>query len=236
VLPQLGASCFVIIDFPLHAECNDGPLVFVLKLDEAEVQKCKKYECVGLTLMNRALNLEIHRDDDKYFLVQSEQEIWPIGCFQVEKESYEILDWVFQQTKFPSVIKAQTDGQDLVVPDRGSFAMEWHLSADMKTIKCMNGLQHRPSCKMNCIYCEQKHERFATCTDAEAEQAAAMQGKALWQGGLFAPRIQAKSVDIETHFRWKPILPILLTRTHMCRLHALVRIVEKILHLHFIFV
>jgi hypothetical protein len=85
----------VIIDFPLHAECNGGPLVFVLKLDEAEVQKDKKYERVSLTLMNRALNLEIQGDDDRYFSVQSEHEIWPIGYFQVEKESYEILDWVF---------------------------------------------------------------------------------------------------------------------------------------------
>jgi hypothetical protein len=212
------------------------PLVFVLKLDEAEVQKSKKYERVSLILMNRALNPEIQGDDDRYFSVQSKQEIWPTGCFQVEKESYEILDWVFQQTKFPNVIKAQTDGQELVVPDQGSFVVEWHLSIDMKTIKCMNGLQHRPSCKMNYIYCEQKHERLATCINAEAEQAAAMQGKALWRGGLFAPRIRAKPVDIETHPRWKPILPIPLTRTHMCTLHALVRIVEKILHLHFIFV
>jgi hypothetical protein len=70
----------------------------------------------------------------------------------------------------------------------------------------------------------------------EVEQVAAMRGKALWRGGLFAPRIRAKLVDIEIHPRWKPILPIPLTRTHMCTLHALVRIVEKILHLHFIFV
>ena len=170
--------------------------------------------------MNRALNPDIQKDDEKYFSVQSEQEIWPVGCFQVGKESYEILNWVFQQTKFPEVIKAQNEGQELIVPDQGNFAVEWHLRADMKTIKCMNGLQHGPACKMNCIYCEQKHERLRTSTAAEASRAAAARGKGEWQGGLFTPRIRAEPCDVETHPRWKQVLPIPLSRTHMCTLHA----------------
>lgn len=68
----------------------------MLKLDEAEVLREKKFERVSLTLMNRALDPEIQSNDERYFSVQSEQEIWPIGCFQVEKESYKILNWVFQ--------------------------------------------------------------------------------------------------------------------------------------------
>ena len=83
-----------------------GALIFVLKLDEAEVLHGKKFERVSLTLMNRALDPEIQKNDDKYFSVQSEQEIWPIGCFQVEKESHDILQWVFEQTSFPDIIKA----------------------------------------------------------------------------------------------------------------------------------
>lgn len=218
------------------AECNGRPLVFVLKLDEAEVLREKKFERVSLTLMNRALDPEIQRNDERYFSVQSEQEIWPIGCFQVEKESHEILNWVFEQTRFPEVIAAQNAGQLLEVPGRGSFTVEWHLSADMKTIKCMNGLQHGPSCKMNCIYCEQKHERAKTVTAADAERTATTRGKGEWQGGLFASRIRAEPVDAATHPRWKQVLPIPLSRTHMCTLHALVRICEKILHLHFMFI
>jgi len=72
--------------------CNGGPLIFVLKLDEAEVQRKKKFERVSLTLMNHALDPKIRSSDERYFSVQSKQEIWPIGCFQVDKESYEILN------------------------------------------------------------------------------------------------------------------------------------------------
>ena len=196
----------------------------------------KKFERVSLTLMNRALDPDIQKNDERYFSVQSEQEIWPVSCFQVEKESYDILQWVFQQTRFPDVITAQSNGEQLEVPGYGSFPVEWHLSADMKTIKCIYGLRHGPSCKMNCIYCEQKHERLRTCTEAEAQQAASSRGKGSWQGGLFASRIQGAPCDINTHPRWKPILPIPLSRVHICTLHALVRIVEKVLHLHFMFV
>lgn len=219
------------------AECNGGPLIFVLKLDEAEVQQGKKYERVSLTLMNRALDPAIQKNDDRYFSVQSEQEIWPIACFQVGKESFDVLDWVFKKTKFPEVIEAQSNGQELCVDGVGSFTVEWHMSADMKTIKCMHGLQHGPSSKMNCIYCEQVREQPKKCANASAahrEHASREKGK--WQGGLFASGIQGEPCDAATHPRWKMVLPIPLSRTHMCTLHAQVRMVEKLLHLHFIFV
>jgi len=79
----------------LLVECNGGPLIFVLKLDETKMQHGKKIENMGLTLMKRVLNLEIKKNDDRYFSLQLKQEIYPIWCFQVEKESYEILNWVF---------------------------------------------------------------------------------------------------------------------------------------------
>lgn len=205
----------------------------MLKLDEAEVVNGKKFERVSLTLMNRALDPAIQADDDRYFSVQSEQEIWPIGCFQVGKESYDVLNWAFQQTKWPEVIAAQNRGQELVVNGVGSFTIEWHLSADMKTIKCMNGLQHGPTSRMTCIYCEQVREKAKPCTADAAQREAVIRGKGNWQGGLFAPRISAEPCDANTHPRWKQVLPIPLSRTHMCTLHAQVRIIEKILHLHF---
>lgn len=130
----------------------------MLKLDEAEVLQGKKFERVSLTLMNRALDPSIQKDHERYFSVQSEQEIWPIGCFQVGKESYDVLKWAFEKTRFSELIAAQMAGQQLVVEGVGSFNVEWHLAADMKTIKCMYGLQHGPTCKMTCIYCEQIHE------------------------------------------------------------------------------
>lgn len=44
-------------------------------MDEAEIVHTEKLERVSITLMNRALNLEILKNDDKYFSVQSEREI-----------------------------------------------------------------------------------------------------------------------------------------------------------------
>ena len=88
------------------AELQGEPLISILKLDEAKLMRGKKFEHISLTLMNRALNPDIQRSNEKYFSVQSEHEIWPIAAFQVEKESYEVLSWMFGRTKFPRLISA----------------------------------------------------------------------------------------------------------------------------------
>ena len=49
-----------------------NPLVFVLKLDEAEIVHGKKFERVSMTLMNRAVDPHMATDNEKYFSVQSE--------------------------------------------------------------------------------------------------------------------------------------------------------------------
>lgn len=120
-------------------EIGENPLIFVLKLDEAEIVHGQKLERVSITLMNRALDPTIDRQSKQFFSVQSEQEIWPIACFQVAKESHEILQWVFSQTKVPALIQAQTGEQKLVVEGVGEFTIEWHMATAMKTIKCMYG-------------------------------------------------------------------------------------------------
>ena len=121
----------------IFAEIGDDPLKFVLKLYEAEIMHGKKFERVSITLMNRALDREVIKNDERYFSVQSEQEIWPIACFLVAKESYEVLKWTIAQTKFPEAIAAQESRRPLVVPNIGTFKVEWYLSVVMKTIKCM---------------------------------------------------------------------------------------------------
>ena len=63
------------------AKLQMEPLIFVLKLDEAELMRGKQFEQVSLTLMNRALNPDIQLNNEKYFFVQSEQENWPIAAF-----------------------------------------------------------------------------------------------------------------------------------------------------------
>lgn len=42
----------------------------------------------------------------------------------------------------PALVYAQLIGQLLVLPDIGEFKVEWHLNADMKTIKVMYGLKY----------------------------------------------------------------------------------------------
>jgi hypothetical protein len=186
--------------------------------------------------MNRALNDDIQVGSPEYFAVQSEREIWPIGCFQVQKESHEVLSWVFSQTMIPGLIENQNNGQLLCVPGVGDFKVEWHLAADMKTIKCMYGLSHGACSTYNCIYCSQERVKLVVGTEAQALTAFAKKSSG-WGGGLFCSKIPAKPViGAASHGRWKPVLPIPMDRVHMCTFHAFNRIVEKLVLLHFQFI
>ena len=88
--------------------------------------------------------------------MQSKQEIWPIATFQIEKESYEVLSWVFKRTKFLGLISVQSNGQMLHVDRVDDCNFQWHMAADTKTIKAIYGLKSGLGCRMHCIYCEQK--------------------------------------------------------------------------------
>jgi len=200
-------------------------------MDEAEIIHAEKLERLCITLMNRALNPDIDVGSPQYFSVQAEREIWPIGCFRVPKETHSVLSWVFDQTSFPTLIKAQNGGQLLVVDGVGSFKVNWHLSCDMKTIKCLYGL--KGNANMSCIYCNQQKCKTLITTEAQA-LAAIKRRPSGWSGGLQASNIPSKPVsDVASLSRWKPIFPIPLECVHICTLHALNRICEKILHLHF---
>jgi len=93
------------------------------------------------------------------FQYNLKEKIWPIASFQVPKESHEVLKWVFNQTQIPTFIAAQENGQLLHVPDIGAFKVEWHIATDMKTIKCLYGLQHGSNSKHSCIYCLQEKSK-----------------------------------------------------------------------------
>lgn len=112
----------------IGAELQGQPLIFVLKLDEAELVHDQKMERVSITLMNMALDTSLDPNSLEYFSVQSEREIWPIVSFQIPKETHDNLSWVFSRTKIPELIKAQSDGHLLDVPEIGSFHVEWHLA------------------------------------------------------------------------------------------------------------
>lgn len=65
-----------------HQECH-GVLKFVLKLDECQIVKERKLERVTITLMNRALDPTINKGHPKWFSVQSENNIFSLGSFEV---------------------------------------------------------------------------------------------------------------------------------------------------------
>ena len=75
-----------------------------------------------------------------------------------------MLDWVFKQTLIPTLIEAQEDGKKLEVPGVGEFRVQWHMAADMKTIKCMYGLQHGANSRFSCIYCLQERTKHVVTT------------------------------------------------------------------------
>jgi len=222
--------------FAFLAELQGKPLIFVMKMDEAQIIYNQKMERISITFMNRALDESLTVDSDRYFSVQSEREIWPIGCFQVPKENFEILHAIFNLTKIPTTMQAQESGQVLKVDGVGEFTVQWHLAADMKTIKALYGLQSGPNATFCCIYCNQDKNKKSVLTAKEAETVADKRHPT-WTGGLFTDSIPANPVQLgEEQSHWRPILPVPLDRVHICTMHALNRICEKLLHMHFQFV
>ena len=151
------------------------------------------------------------------------------------KESYEILKWTFAQTKFLEVIAAQKSGRPLVVPRIGTFRVEWHLSSDMKTIKCMYGLKGGAMSRFVCVSCNQDREKTMVVSAPTASFVAKNRGKHNWNGGLFASSVSMGPIEVGKRVGWKPILPIPLECSRL-HLHALNRIIEKLLHLHVMFI
>ena len=84
---------YVVQLFEITRQECDGVLKFVLKLDECQVVKERKLERVTITLMNRALDPSIRKGDPRWFSVQSENNIFSLGCFEVRYIRY----FVFQQ-------------------------------------------------------------------------------------------------------------------------------------------
>ena len=219
---HLNLDCFQHVN--QCAEVDNKPLVFVLKMDEAEIVKGDKQERISITIMNRALTEPtLNKKDPRFFAVQSENNIWPIETFKVIKESHECLDWVLNQTDIPSIIATQHGGRKLSVENVGEFAVEWHLACDMKTIKCLYGFSHDPSTQHSCIYCWCERTKPKNLTIEEARDPS--KAKKRWNGGVFSSSITTKPVQgpgggPDRNGKWAPILDIPMTRVHFCTLHA----------------
>lgn len=127
---------------------------------------------------------------------------------QVDKEDHDILYWAFHQTEIPSVIKRQSEGEKLVVAGVGDFSIEWHMAGDLKTLKCMYNISKGSSSKTPCIYCMHPARHLD-----------------------YSSQLQEPSRATEDTYL-KPVLDICLTHVHVCTLHALCRIVEKLVYLY----
>lgn len=193
-----------------HEEVN-GVAIFVLKLDESELLKGRKLERVSITLMNRALQEregDQGKKDPGHFSVQSEQHIWWLGAFEVDFEDFNILNWVFQRTCIPEVIRAQQVGEELDVEGFGRYKVQWHMAGDLKTLKCMYNVSKGANAKSPCIYC------MGSAKECKPSN---------WNK---APDRHTKDNNFQ------PVLDIPLSHVHICTLHALCRIVEKLVYLY----
>ena len=54
------------------------------------------------------------------------------------KENHDVLSWVFSLLDLPQIISRQENGEKLLVDGIGEFSIDWHMSIDLKTIKCLN--------------------------------------------------------------------------------------------------
>ncbi len=195
--------------YNLKHEEVEGVAIFVIKLDESELLKGRKLERVSITLMNRALKQqESEETSQESFSVQSEQNIWWLGAFEVDVEDFLVLWWVFHRTTIPAVIQAQQEGEMLDVDGYGSYKVEWHLAGDLKTLKCMYNVSKGATAKSPCIYCM---DSARDCNSAN------------WSK---APNRHLKDKNFQ------PVLNIPLSNVHICTLHALCRIVEKLVYLY----
>lgn len=108
------------------------------------------------------------------------------------------------------------------------------MACDMKTVKCLYGFSHGASAKHACMYCWQKKGEKRQLSAAEAREP--WKYKQPWNGGLFARSILAKPTRgpdgvPDGEGKWAPIIDIPMTQVHFCTLHAMCRVIEKIVHL-----
>ena len=204
--------------YDISTEEACGKLVVVLKLDEMELVNMEKYERVSITLMNHALDPSLDKTSDKYFQVQSEEHLFWLGIFRVNKESHESLKFVFSKTDLPSIMSSHAAGEKLYVEGYGSYFVEWHLAADLKTLKCMYNVSHGANAMYSFLYCMHIKQKDRS-----------------WKGGILScPQNLPPNRD-ELDPNIDAVLPIPLIRVHMCTLHAFVRIVDKMVYLSIMF-
>ncbi|GAQ93477.1 hypothetical protein KFL_015640020 [Klebsormidium nitens] len=197
---------------------KDKKLQPCLKVDECKWVSEKNLERFTLTMLNGGLD----EDMQAWWSVQSEKDIWTLGAYEVDKENHDTLKWNMSFSDLSTTIERHNSGRKLVVEGVGEFEVEWHLAGDLKTLKALYGTSSGANAKFACIYCLQQRKngswgRACACPQGEPPDRDSQENVAK-QGGVGGGE-------------WDPILPIPLTRVHMCTMHAENRIIEKLVHL-----
>jgi hypothetical protein len=193
-------------------------LIVVLKLDEMDLVNNKNCEIVSITLMNSALDLSLDKISDKYFQVQYEYHLFWLGIFCVNKESHESLKFVFKKTCLPLIMSSHVARKKLYLEGYGSYFLEWHLASGLKTLKCMYKISHGGNGTRGCLYFMLKKQKDK-----------------IWKSGILSypqglpPNRDQLDPNVDV------VLPIPLIRVHMCNLHAIERIVDKMVYLSILF-
>ena len=102
----------------------------------------------------------------------------------------------------------------------GDFNVEWHLAANLKTLKCLFRCDQGPNTKFPCLYCLKKKEKQKNATSYR------------WEGGPLACRWNNEPNRDTKYSKWAPILKIMLSRVHIYTFHAEMRILDKLIHMH----
>ena len=140
-----------------------------------------------------------------------------------------MLKAFFNLIEVLEAIRRQSSYEVLHVDGYRYFHVEWHLRKHLKTLKCMYSVSNDKNARLSCFYCMhgQKKENL---------------GRNVWDNGIGIN--DSPSCDgivncggnwVPSNANWDPMLPIPLARLHFCILHAIVRIVENIVHLYIYF-
>ena len=90
----------------------------------------------------------------------------------------------------------------------GSFTVKWHLVGDLKTLKCMYNIGKGANSKSPCLYC-------------------------MSTSNVLDKRNRKKSPNMhKANSSFQRVLNIPLSRVHICTMHALCQIIEKLVFLY----
>ena len=132
------------------------------------------------------------------------------------------MGFYYYQTSIPTIIASHRMGEKLDVDGYGSYEVELHLVAYLKTLKCRYNVGHGADANHSCIYCMHTRKKEKVPSGG-------------WSNGVTSCRQELSPNRDEMDKNMDPIFPIPLTRVHICTFHPFVRTVDKLVYLSILF-